>query len=157
MAKGAKKPGKRAVAGAAARQQAKEDKFFAELAMVCNVTAALKAANMLRESRTVYDRRKSDPEFRARWDEAIGESYAMLELEMLERSRKGENRPDPRDEGERRRRELSDKQALALLRAHKAGVKGQAPHAKRPFRGEQLRDALEKRLAEISRRLGGVG
>lgn len=157
MAKRTGKPGKKAAASAAARQRAKEDIFFAELAMVCNVSAALAAAGMKRQTRAVYLRRKSDPEFRARWDEAIGESYAMLELEMLERSRMGENRPAPKDEGERRRRELSDRQALALLRAHKAGVKGSVPHAQRPFRGEKLRDAVEQRLAEISRRLGGIG
>jgi hypothetical protein len=157
MAKRTRKPGKKAAASAAAKLRAKEDVFFAELAMVCNVTAALGAANMLRQSSKVYERRKSDPEFRARWDEAVGESYAMLELEMLERGRHGENRPEPGNEGERRRRELSDRQALQLLRQHKAGVKGQAPHVQRPFRGEKLRDALEKRLAEISRRLGGAG
>lgn len=157
MARNGKKPGKRAAASAAARQKAKEDVFFAELAMVCNVLAALRAAGMTRQRCEVYYRRRTDPEFRARWDEAIGESYAMLELEMLERSRKGENRPAPKTEAERRVRELSDKQALQLLRQHKAGVKGNVPHAQRPFRGEKLRDAVEKRLAEISRRLGGIG
>ena len=152
-----KKPTKSARARAEERQREKDETFFAELAMVCNVTAALKAAKMTKQSGAVYTRRKRDPEYRARWDEAIGESYAMLELEMLERSRHGDNRPPPKTEVERRLRELTDKQALALLRQHKSGVKGQQPHAQRPFRGEKLRDALEKRLSEISRRLGGIG
>lgn len=138
------------------RQKAKEEIFFRELATVCNVSAALKAAGMLRGA-NVYDRRKRDPEFRALWDEAIGESYAMLELEMLARGRHGEDRPAPASETEKRLRELSDRQALHLLRLHKSGVKGRAPSAQRPMRGEKLRDALEKRLAEISRRLGGIG
>jgi hypothetical protein len=156
MAKATKKRGKRG-ANAAAKQQGKEDLFFAELAMVCNVAAALRKAGMFRQSSAVYSRRKSDPEFRSRWDEAVGESYAMLELEMLARSRHGEDREAPKTEAERRLRELTDKQAMAMLRQHKSGVKGSRPHAQRPMRGEKLADALEKRLAEISRRLGGIG
>jgi hypothetical protein len=148
---------KTAAAKATERQKAKEDIFFAELALVCNVSAALRAAGLSRQSRQIYERRKRDPEFRARWDEAIDESYAMLELEMLERGRHGENRPAPATEAERRLRELSDRLALQLLSRHKSQAKGRQPHAQRPLRGEKLRDALEKRLAEISRRLGGIG
>ncbi|MEA3037709.1 MAG: hypothetical protein QOE79_222, partial [Sphingomonadales bacterium] len=51
----------------------KEAVFFRELAIVCNVTAALRAAGLLRQSRSVYDRR-ADPAFRARWEEALAES-----------------------------------------------------------------------------------
>jgi hypothetical protein len=157
MAKSGKKGGKRAAAVAAAKRQGKEDLFFAELAMVCNVSAALSKAGMTRQSSEVYRRRLRDPEFRARWDEAVGESYAMLELEMLARGRHGEDRPAPKNEAERRVRELTDAQALNLLRLHKSGVKGRAPHAQRPMRGEKLAGAIEQRLSEISRRLGGIG
>lgn len=149
---------KRSAAGKAEqKRKAKEEIFFRELAMVCNVSAALRAAGLLRKSSQIYERRRRDPEFRVRWEEAIGESYAMLELEMLERSRHGENRAAPASEAERRRRELSDRQALTLLRTHKSLVKGRVPHTQRPMRGEKLRDALEKRLSEINRRLGGPG
>jgi len=152
--------GKKAGGGAAAagRWTAEKEKiFFHELAMVCNVTAALRAAGMLRQSREVYNRRKRDPEFRNNWDEAIGESYAMLELEMLERGRLGEDRSPPKTKAEARLREIPTALGLSLLRLHRSQVKGKAPSAQRPMRGEKLRDALEKRLAEISRRLGGVG
>lgn len=150
--------GKRGRASKAEQKtKAKDEIFFRELAMVCNVTAALRTAGMLRQSSKVYERRKRDPEFRTSWDEAIGESYAMLELEMLARSRHGENRPAPATEAEKRLRELSDRQALNLLRMHKSQVKGRQPYAQRPMRGEKLRDELEKRLSEISRRLGGIG
>jgi len=152
-----KKLSKGALARAEQRQKEKDDKFFAELAMVCNVTAALEAARMSGKSGQVYERRRRDPEYRARWEEAIVESYAMLELEMLERSRRGDDRPPPKTDAERRLRELTDRQAMQLLRQHKSGVKGAQPHAQRPFRGEKLLGAVEKRLGEISRRLGGIG
>lgn len=156
MAGRKKAGGKSAAARAEQRQREKDEIFFAELALVCNVSAALKAAGMSGQSRKVYQRRKRDPEFRARWDEAIGESYAILELEMLARARHGDDRPAPASEAERRLRELSDRQALALLRQHKSQVKGRQPHAQRQFRGEKLLGSVEKRLAEISRRLGGI-
>jgi hypothetical protein len=148
---------KRGAKGAEQKRQEKDETFFRELATLCNVTAALRVAGMLRQSGQVYERRRRDPEYRARWEEAIGESYAMLELEMLARSRHGEDRPAPATEAEKKLRELSDRQALNLLRMHKSQVKGRVPHAQRPLRGEKLRDALEKRLSEISRRLGGGG
>lgn len=162
MAGGARKAKTKAGRSAAAAKagqwtKAKEEIFFRELAMVCNVTAALKAAGMMRASRMVYDRRKRDPAFRTDWDEAIGESYAMLELEMLERGRLGDTRPPPANKAEARLREIPTALGLQLLRMHRSQVKGKAPAAQRPMRGEKLRDELEKRLSEISRRLGGVG
>lgn len=151
------KAGKEGQGGRGRWTDEKEEIFFRELAMVCNVSAALKAAGMLRESRKVYERRRSDPVFRARWDEAIAESYAMLELEMLERSRHGDRRPAPATDAERRLRDVPNSLALSLLRMHKAQVKARQPWAQRPMRGEKLRGELEKRLSEISRRLGGIG
>lgn len=161
MAAGAsKKAGSRKSAAAAKIGQwtaQKEETFFRELAMVCNVTSALRVAGMMRASRMVYDRRKRDPAFRAAWDEAIGESYAMLELEMLERGRLADNRPPPASKAETRLREIPTALGLQLLRMHRSQVKGKAPSVQRPMRGEKLRDELEKRLSEISRRLGGAG
>ncbi|HEV2746683.1 MAG TPA: hypothetical protein VGW34_05220 [Allosphingosinicella sp.] len=137
--------------------KAKEEIFFQELAMVCNVTAALRKVGMLRASSKVYERRKRDPAFRASWQEAVGESYAMLELEMLERQRAGANRPAPATKAEERLREIPTALGLQLLRLHQSQVKARPPSAQRPMRGAKLRDELEKRLSEISRRLGGAG
>ncbi len=148
--------------GAAGKRQSlwtkeKEEIFFHELAMVCNIRAALEAAGLVRASRSVYDRRKRDPEFRAAWHEAICESYALLELEMLERSRFGDNRPAPKTEAEKKLREVPTSLGLSLLKMHRGEVRGRAPSAQRPMRGAKLRDQLEARLSEISRRLGGIG
>jgi hypothetical protein len=77
---------------------AKETIFFRELATVCNVSSALRACGLFRRSSDVYDRRREDPRFRAKWEAAIDEGYALLDLEMLERARFGANRPPPRTE-----------------------------------------------------------
>lgn len=147
-----KRPGKAQERGKWTKE--KEAVFFHELAMVCNVSAALRACGMLSARFTVYQRRKEEPEFRAAWDEAIGESYALLELEMLERRREGDTRPPPATTAEARLREVSNSLAMRLLRHHQCKVKGKPPSAQRPMRGAKLRDEVEKRLAEISRRLG---
>jgi hypothetical protein len=81
----------------------------------------------------------------------------MLEIEMLERARLGDNRPPPASAAEARNRELPTRLGLQLLRLHRSQVKGRSPSAQRPMRGEKLRDELEKRLSEINRRLGGAG
>ena len=132
----------------------KEAIFFRELATVCNVAAALRAAGMARAASQVYERRKRDPEFRSSWDEAIAESYAMLELEMLERSRFGDRRAAPKNEKEARLREIPTSLGLQLLKLHQSQMRSRAPAAQRPMRGAKLRDEIEARLAEIARRLG---
>jgi hypothetical protein len=137
--------------------KAKEEIFFRELAMVCNVVAALREAGMGHAGTSVYDRRKRDPLFRRQWEVAVTESYALLELEMLERSRMGDNRPPPADEGERKRREVSTTLGMNLLKLHRSQVRGRPAPVQRPLRGAKLRDELEARLSEISRRLGGIG
>ena len=130
--------------------------FFRELATVCNVAAALRAAGLARATSQVYERRKRDPEFRTSWDDAIAESYAMLELEMLERSRFGDRRAAPKNEKEARLREIPTSLGLQLLKMHQGRMRSRAPFAQRPLRGAKLRDELEARLAEIARRLGGA-
>jgi hypothetical protein len=156
-AAGGAKGGAKAKAGDAGWTPTKEDIFFRELAVVCNVTGALRACGMLRQRDSFYDRRKRDPEFAAAWDAALAESYALLELEMLQRARLGDDRPPPANASEARQREIPTRLGLQLLRLHQSKVKGKAPSAQRPMRGQKLRDELEKRLSEISRRLGGVG
>jgi hypothetical protein len=76
---------------------------------------------------------------------------------MLERSRFGDNRPAPKTEAEKKLREVPTSLGLSLLKMHRGEVRGRAPSAQRPMRGAKLRDQLEARLSEISRRLGGIG
>ncbi len=151
-------------AGAIKWTKEKEADFFRELAMVCNVRSALRKAKLMGCSSLAYERRKTDARFRAAWDEAIDQSYAMLELEMLERVRFGDDRPPPETEAEKRLRAIPTALALQLLKLYENRVKARsaAPAARiatRPdrARGEALRRQLEQMLSDFNRRMGGNG
>lgn len=140
--------------------------FFRELSILCNVSEALRRAQLTKQSSTVYDRRRTDAAFRARWDEAIVESYALLELEMLERTRFGDDRPEPRTEVEKRLRQVSTAQAMQLLKLYHARVKangGAAPAQPRQARrisrqrAREIRANLDRMLSEFNRAMGGEG
>ena len=130
--------------------------FFSELAEVCNVTAAALKAGFS-DPKSVYRQKNSDPEFKARFEAAVCEGYARLELEMLERGRFGEDRPQEVGTSGERQRQIPTALAMSLLKLHQSGMRGKAPAVRRPMRGAKLKDELEARLAEISRRLGGNG
>lgn len=143
----------------------KEAIFFRELATVCNVSSALRACGMFRRSRDVYDRRRAEAAFRARWEAAVDEGYALLDLEMLERARFGNNRPPPRTEAEKRLREVPTALGLQLLKlyhARKAKAVLAAPPgrtaaaSKRVDRMAQRRE-FEAMLSDFNRRMGGKG
>lgn len=140
----------------------KEAIFFRELAIVCNVTAALRAAGLLRRSRDVYEQR-SDPAFRARWEEALAESRVLMALELHERARFGDQRPEPANEIEAKLRAVPTALAMQLLklyegRAAKAAAAAAVPvPARDAERRRALRRELLERLAEYNRRMGGEG
>lgn len=141
----------------------KEAVFFRELAMVCNVSAALRKAKLTGCSSLAYERRKTDGRFRAAWDGAIDQSYAMLELEMLERVRLGDDRPPPATEAEKRLRAIPTSLALQLLKLYETRVRSRAsaPAAAAPRltreRGDALRKEIEQMLSDLNRRMGGNG
>ncbi|HEX8309219.1 MAG TPA: hypothetical protein VF645_12460 [Allosphingosinicella sp.] len=141
----------------------KEAAFFRELAMICNVSAALRKAKLSGCSSLAYERRKTDSRFRGAWEEAIDQSYAMLELEMLERVRFGDDRPPPATEAERKLRAIPTALALQLLKLYENRVKTRASApAKAPLRltrerGEALRARIEQKLSDFNRRMGGNG
>jgi hypothetical protein len=139
--------------------KATEEIFFIELANICNVAAAARAAGF-EDGAAAYKRKHRNAEFRTRYYAAIDEGYDRLELEMLERSRFGENRPADVGEADARQRAVPTPLALQLLKQHAAHRRARpeaAPAARRPLRGKALRDRLEATLAEINRRLGGNG
>jgi hypothetical protein len=154
----AEQGGKRAVRS----RREKEEIFFRELSMVCNVSSALRRSGLAGD---VYKRRRNDPAFRRRWEEAIDESYALLELEMLERARFGESRPGPKSVAEKRLREVPTATAMQLLRFYQSRVKARiaaAPPPKpvrRTARAEavEFRRELNAALSELNRRMGGNG
>jgi hypothetical protein len=139
----------------------KEAIFFRELAIVCNVSAALRAAGLPRRSRDVYDRR-SDPAFRARWEDALAESRVLMALELHERARFGDQRPEPANEIEAKLRAVPTALAMQLLklyegRAAKAAAAAGPAVRRDPERRRALRKELLERLAEFNRRMGGEG
>ncbi|HEX8625255.1 MAG TPA: hypothetical protein VF782_09265 [Allosphingosinicella sp.] len=145
----------------------KEAVFFRELAMVCNVSAALRKARLTGCSSLAYERRKKDARFRGAWEAAIDQSYAMLELEMLERVRFGDDRPPPATEAEKRLRAIPTALALQLLKLYENRVKARAAapaaRADRGLTGARRVDRMAQRrefeamLADFNRRMGGQG
>jgi hypothetical protein len=134
----------------------RQEVFFRELAEVCNVAAAAREAGF-EDGEPAYKEKARNSAFRARYEAAVAEGYSRLELEMLERSRFGEDRPKDAGKSGERLRQVPTALALSLLRLHNGKVKGTAPTNRRPMRGAKLRDELEARLSEINRRLGGRG
>jgi len=141
----------------------KEAIFFRELSIVCNVSAALKAAGLGRRSRDVYERR-SDAAFRARWEEALSESRVLMALELHERARFGDQRPEPENEIEAKLRAVPTALALQLLKLYEgraakaAAAAAAAPVVRRdPERRMAERRELEALLSEFNRRMGGNG
>lgn len=143
---------------------AKEAIFFRELATVCNVSSALRACGMFRRKSDVYDRRRDDPRFRAKWEAAIDEGYALLDLEMLERARSGDSRPPPRTDVEKRLRQVPTALGLQLLKLyHARKAKTAAAPAARAAGAARRVDRLAQRrefeamLSDFNRRMGGNG
>ena len=138
--------------------------FFRELGTVCNVAAALRAAGLGSDRRDAYERRKTNAAFRAGWEAAIDQSYAMLELEMLGRARSGGDRAAPADAAEARLRDIPNGLALQLLKLHQAR-KARPPAPSAPgagsgrigLTGRALRTEILRRLSELNKRMGGEG
>ncbi|HEV2080288.1 MAG TPA: hypothetical protein VGR19_10405 [Allosphingosinicella sp.] len=104
----------------------RQEIFFRELAELCNVAAAARAAGF-EDGEPAYKEKDKNPAFRARYEAAVAEGYSRLELEMLERSRFGEDRPADAGKSGERLRQVPTALALSLLRLHNGKVKGTAP------------------------------
>ena len=79
------------MASAYNRTAKRDDKFFEHLALGYGVTTSANAAGYGR--RTVYDYRKSDDEFAARWEDAVAEYVESLECEVDRRAVEGVAKP----------------------------------------------------------------
>src|SRR6187401_409511 len=58
--------------------------FLDHLAASCNVTAAAEAAGFSREA--IYKRRRHDPCFAERWQAALEQGYARIEMALVRRA-----------------------------------------------------------------------
>lgn len=73
------------------RRLTKRDKFLAELAKSCNVSAACRIAGISRSA--AYEWRESDVDFAKAWDEAEQEAADKLEAEAWRRAVEGVEEP----------------------------------------------------------------
>jgi hypothetical protein len=112
------------------RTPEKDAKFFEFLSQGGSVTAAAGAAGYTRSR--VYERRKTDAEFAAAWDDLLGQGTDLLEDEALRRAMDGVEEPRFY-EGEIcvHVRKYSDTLMIFLLKARrpeKYGDKAQTDH-----------------------------
>ena len=123
--------------------------FFDVLASSANVLMAADAAGF--STPTVYRQRQLRPEFAARWQSALEQGYARLEMALVEAAcdslageQFGADRPIPK---------MTVEQASNVLRAHRNAVEGdgkRGPGAHRRRRSfEEVRDSIAKKIAAI--------
>lgn len=128
--------------------QTKGQKFLEMLAATANVRAAFRAAGL--SEGMVYRRRKTDPEFRAGWEAALGDGYAKLEIALLERAIHGIRKPVvPKGTEIVLVHEYSDRLAIALLTMHGRTVRGMPPGVR--WDPEEAKARLADKLAAIAR------
>jgi len=133
---------------------AQVDKFFAALAATANVVFSAKAAKISHSH--VYDLRKEDPEFAARWDNAENVGTDSAEGEAFRRAVRGVLKP-VYQQGKKvgTIREYSDALLALLLKARRPekfkdkasvdhNVKGEVAHVLCP-RSEELLSKLLNR------------
>lgn len=125
--------------------------FLDHLAGTCNVEQSAAAAGVCKTS--VYAIRRRDPDFAAKWEEALALGYQMLETRLLDHVLAGRCRTDPlaTDGGEQ---PAIDFEAALRLLAQQRNAEGK-PHKGRQvaFATREETDAmLLKRLAAIEAR-----
>jgi hypothetical protein len=124
----------------------KQAEFLGHLAASCNVKASAQAVGMSEQG--VHRLRLRSPEFRTAWEAAIEEGYVRLELFLLERAIKGASGAG---------QDFSERLALALLQAARPATR-RSPRAVEVQRDRAaMRAAVEAKLSEMNRKLGGEG
>lgn len=131
--------------------QARQERFFAELAATCNVTRAYRAAGVSKYC--VYDHRRKSAAFRTRWTEAVRDSYARLELMMLERSMNGTVKTITRADGSVEKiHDYPNAIALQLLRLHRQTA-AEAETEYEPEDVEEVRERIADKLERLRAQL----
>lgn len=125
--------------------------FLDHLAATCNVTAAAAAAGVCKTS--VYQIRRRDPAFAAKWEEALALGYQMIETRLLGHVLSGRGRTDPMAGEDEGRPAIDFEAALRLLAQHRGGQdkphKGRQPAFAAP---EETDAVLLTRLRAIEAR-----
>jgi len=85
------KPNRASHAAGAKKTPANYEKFLEHLALTANITRSLEFAGI--SPTTLYNHRKADPEFAARWEEAWQRGYDTLEQKCADRAFEGVSEP----------------------------------------------------------------
>ncbi|MCW3847866.1 hypothetical protein OF829_11500 [Sphingomonas sp. LB-2] len=126
-----------------------EKLFLDHLAASCNVTASAAAAGF--STVAIYNRRRADPGFAARWDAALDQGYARIEMLLVHRAGQLLEGyvPDPGSP----LASMTVKEAINVLQLHRARVKGDGARAPgwrpRPRGFEEMRDSILGKLEAI--------
>ena len=136
---------------------ARKEKFLEHFAATCDVTASAAVAGV--SESTVYNHRRSDPDFAAGWQEALEQGYARLEAEAVAQRlaamkalkvRLGKKLAAPDCEAA-----AEFERVMHLLREHKRGLAGagRAGPAPAKWSFDDAFEALEKRLRAFGLRI----
>lgn len=122
--------------------------FLDQLAASCNVKLSAAAAGF--STVAIYNRRRADPGFAARWQAALEQGYARIEILLVQRASDALEgfAPDP----ETAIPEMTVKDALAILGLHRAAVKGEGRRPgwrPRPRSLDEVRDSILTKLEAI--------
>jgi hypothetical protein len=126
-----------------------EEGFFDQLAASCNVRASAAAVGFT--AFTVYRQRRMRADFAAKWQAALEQGYARLEMALVEAANDSlagvtfdADRPIPK---------MSVEQAMNVLRAHRNEVRGDGQKGPGnpggPPRLEEVRARIEKKVRAI--------
>ena len=123
--------------------------FLDRLAASCNVTYAAEATGFSREA--IYRRRRTDPAFAERWQAALEQGYARIEMALVRRAADALEgfAPDP----DTPIPHMTVQDAIAVLKLHAPAVKGEgrAPGWRaRPRSLDEMRESILRKLEAIA-------
>ena len=127
-----------------------EARFLDSLAASCNVTLSAQAAGF--STVAIYRRRRTDAGFAARWQAALEQGYARIEIALVRRAADALEgfAPDPDTPFP----EMTVRDAVTILQLHRAAVRGDtgvSPRWRpRPRSLDEVRDSILTKLEAIA-------
>jgi hypothetical protein len=127
--------------------QEAEALFLDHLAASCNVRYAAKQVGF--STVAIYNRKRSDPGFTQRWDAALAQGYARLEMMLVQSAtdRDADKVPDP----EVPFPDMTVREAITILQLHRASVTGDGTTRHAGWRGHprKLKDVKASIIAKL--------
>lgn len=125
---------------------AAEARFLDALAASCNVTLSAAATGFSKEA--IYRRRRADPAFAARWQAALEQGYAALEMLLVQRAT--DALAGLALDSDQLLLPASFREATNLLQLHRAAVRGEGNRPGWPFRPRSLDEVRERILTRLA-------